>query len=303
MNLKTKYIVILTEDRFECPQQPDWYVSQVLQEEQMLQLALENEGLSVIRRSWSRKDWDWRQAKMAIFRSTWDYANRLQEFLEWLERVSTQTRLVNSLETIRWNLDKHYFLDLEKAGVPTVSTCFVEKGSRTSLSELVTKKNWNSFVFKPAISAGARQTHRGSVNELGSSEKIWASLLNSESMMLQPFQSAIETEGEISLIFMGGEFTHAIRKTPKSGDFRVQDDHGGKVHPYPANAEEIQFGTRAIQACSPQPIYARVDCIRDTTGHLAIMELELLEPELFLRFYPPSAEKLAKKIAQLASSF
>lgn len=296
MNSKSFDVLILTEARFEAPQEPDWYISQVLFEEQLLQSALERLGLRVLRRAWSRTDWDWRQTKLAIFRSTWDYAHQLPAFLKWLETVSTQTHLINSLKMIRWNLDKHYLLDLKHAGVHTVPTYFAEKGSKASLQELALKFNWKSFVFKPVISAGARQTYRGSLNEIDLSEKIWKDLLNQESMMLQPFQPSITQEGEISLIFIGGVFSHAIRKVPKSGDFRVQDDHGGTVYAYHASVEEIAFGTHAIQACDPHPLYARVDCIRDTAWQLAIMELELLEPELFLRFHPPSADALAQAL-------
>ena len=120
--------------------------------------------------------------------------------------------------------------------------------------------------------------------------------------MVQPFQENIIKTGELSLIVMGGKYTHAVRKVAKQGDFRVQDDHGGVVLGYTPTEEEIQFAEKAVAACNERPLYARVDMIRDNANKLAIMELELIEPELFFRFYKPAADRLADVIAQRVQS-
>ena len=118
-------------------------------------------------------------------------------------------------------------------------------------------------------------------------------------MLLQPFMHSVAQQGEISLCVIGGQVTHAVRKTPKPGDFRVQDDHGGSVHPYWAEPEEIRFAEKAVAACAVPPQYARVDMVRDPAGRLRLMELELIEPELFLRFNPLAARLLAAEIAAI----
>ena len=116
--------------------------------------------------------------------------------------------------------------------------------------------------------------------------------------MVQRFEPAIVAEGELSLIVIDGRTTHAIRKTARAGDFRVQDDHGGTVHPYAPSAEECAFAEAAVAACPSQPLYARVDFVRDAVGGFRLMELELVEPELFFRFHPPAAAVLARALAE-----
>jgi glutathione synthase/RimK-type ligase-like ATP-grasp enzyme len=117
-------------------------------------------------------------------------------------------------------------------------------------------------------------------------------------MLLQDFQESVLNQGEISFIVIGGRCTHAVCKRPKAGDFRVQDDHGGTVTEYHCSAEEAQFAERAVLACPEMPLYARVDVVRDQRGGLVVMELELLEPELFFRFHPPAADALAHALAK-----
>jgi glutathione synthase/RimK-type ligase-like ATP-grasp enzyme len=120
-----------------------------------------------------------------------------------------------------------------------------------------------------------------------------------EAMLVKPFQADVLERGELSLVVIGGVFTHAIRKAPRPGDFRVQDDHGGTVHAHAATPEEIDFATSAVARCPGAPAYARVDAVRDSAGHLCVMELELIEPELFLRFHAPAARRLADHLAAL----
>ena len=143
------------------------------------------------------------------------------------------------------------------------------------------------------VSGAARLTYRVSLATLAVHEAIFARCLAAEAMMVQAFQPAILAEGELSLIVIEGRATHAIRKTAASGDFRVQDDHGGKVHAHRPTGEEAAFAEAAVAAVPNLPLYARVDFVRDCEGGLRLMELELIEPELFFRFHPPAAERLA----------
>ncbi len=107
------------------------------------------------------------------------------------------------------------------------------------------------------------------------------------------------TQGEDSLMVFGGQYSHAIRKIAKPGDFRVQDDHGGKAHAYDPTPAQIELAERAIAACDPRPVYGRVDLVADEHGGWSIMELELIEPELWLRYQPESAKKFARAIAEM----
>ena len=152
--------------------------------------------------------------------------------------------------------------------------------------------------MKPAVSGAARHTYRLNAANLDAHEAVLRGLLRDEAMMLQPFLGSVLTQGEFSLIVIGGRCTHAVRKIAKAGDFRVQDDHGGTVHPHTPTADEIVFAESAVAACAQAPLYARVDAVRDDAGALSLMELELVEPELFFRFSPPAADALAGAIAE-----
>jgi glutathione synthase/RimK-type ligase-like ATP-grasp enzyme len=153
-------------------------------------------------------------------------------------------------------------------------------------------------ILKPAVSGAARHTYRLSDANIDAHEAVLRELLRKEAMILQPFLSSVLSQGEISLVVIGGRCTHAVRKVAKAGDFRVQDDHGGTVQAHTPTVDEIEFAEQAVTACSQAPLYARVDVVRDESGALSLMELELVEPELFFRFHPPAADLLAAAIAK-----
>jgi len=291
-------IVILTDERYEAPDEGHWYVAQLLGEERLLQTGLEARGFRVRRVAWSNPDFDWRRTRAAVIRSTWDYFERFPEFCAWMDRVATQTQLINSQSLVRWNVDKHYLRDLAARGVRVPPTRFTEPGEVTTLREAVAASGWDEVILKPAVSGAARHTYRLNAGNLDEHETLFRGLVASEAMILQPFLGSVLADGEISLIVIEGHCTHAVRKIAKPGDFRVQDDHGGSVHPHTASAEEIAFAEHAVAVCPEPPHYARVDAVRDDTGALSLMELELVEPELFLRFHPPAAAALAAAIAE-----
>lgn len=251
-----------------------------------------------MRVDWSRPEVDWTKFRCAVFRTIWDYFERAEEFNAWLGRVEEQTALCNTPETVRWNMDKHYFADLEAAGVPVVATRYIERGSTSSLGDILEESGWAEAIVKPCVSGAARHTYRvnrGNAREL---EAIVRELLVAESLMLQPFIEDVMRVGEDTLMVIDGRYTHAVRKVPKSGDFRVQEDHGGTVHDYAPTAEQIELAERTMAAWRPRPAYGRVDMVRDNEGRLAVMELEVIEPELWLRHHPPAAEALADALAK-----
>lgn len=297
--MKQYDIAILTDSVYENSTIINQYNENVLKEDLLLQCALEDKGLLVIRVDWSKKDFDWTSVKYAIFRSTWDYAERFEEFSKWCEQVKEQTTLINSYDQICWNMDKHYLLEMEQKGINIPESVFVEIGQKITLSELYHAYGWSHSVLKPAISAGGRHTYKLHKDNLEVYETMFQELIEKESMVLQPFLQNIPLKGELSLMVMNGQYTHAVLKKVKAGDFRVQDDFGGSVEPYEANKEEIAFSEKIIQACSPLPLYARVDIVWDNDDQLALSELELIEPELWFRFKPEAAKVLAEGIEEM----
>ena len=289
-------VTILTEQRYYNPAEIDTYISNVLLEDDLLFKALENEGLKVTRKPWDDDSFDWSQTKSVIFRTTWDYFERFPEFDLWLNKVSKVTRLINSERIIRWNIDKHYLLDLQKAGVNIIPSYFIEIGDKNTLKNHVDSTEWNDLIVKPAISGTARHTYHFGASQTDKIENIFNELIKSESMILQPFIKSIKTKGEVSHVLINGKHSHSVLKKAKEGDFRVQDDFGGTLHNYEPSNEEISFAEFAVSKCIELPLYARVDVIWDNNNELAISELELIEPELWFRRENSAPNLLAKEI-------
>jgi glutathione synthase/RimK-type ligase-like ATP-grasp enzyme len=278
---------------------PDsWYVAQVHREDGLVRAALEARGLRVERVDWADAGYDWGAARCALFRTTWDYFHRIEEFTGWLGRARAATRLVNAAEVVSWNLDKRYLFDLQRAGVPVVAGKLLERGVAVDLPELLAAEGWKQAVIKPVISGGARLTFRIDAQDAGQPPPALAQCLGQETMLAQPFVEGIVEQGEVSVVMIDGAPTHAVRKVPKPGDFRVQDDHGGTVHAHDARPDELALARLAVERCGREVSYARVDMARDARGHLMVMELELIEPELFFRFCPSAAERLAEAIVR-----
>ena len=294
--MKTYDIVLLTESRYDQPIEIDWYVEQVLTEDNLVKEALEAKGLRVTRKDWADANFDWSSTHYVLFRTTWDYFHRFEEFSKWMEATKQITQFINPVEQIIWNMDKHYLRDLNNKGVNIPPTVFIEKGNTKSLQEIHNIKQWTETVLKPAVSGGGRHTYRLNQENIAEHEDIFKELCEQEAMLLQPFQHNVVSQGEIAFMVMGGKFTHAILKIAKEGDFRVQDDFGGTVHEYNPTSEEIAFAEKVVAACDPQPLYARVDVFTDNDGNPAIAELELIEPELWFRFCHESADVLADAI-------
>jgi glutathione synthase/RimK-type ligase-like ATP-grasp enzyme len=290
--------VILTDQRYLNDSKTDAYKHNVYSEDRLVYHALEELGLKTLRLAWDDMFFDWSSTKSVLFRTTWDYFDRFEEFSEWLETVSKQTTLLNSEALIRWNIDKHYLLDLQKKGIHIAESHFIELGAKVTLTQLHDILNWKETVLKPCISGAARHTYRLNAENLLEHETIFQRLIANEAMMLQPFQYNIVSQGEISMMVFNGNFTHAILKKAKAGDFRVQDDFGGSIQDYTPTDKEIEFAEASVNACNELPMYARVDIFEDNNGHIALSELELIEPELWFRNNPEAAKFLAQSIKQ-----
>tara|TARA_B100000579_G_scaffold432896_1_gene450628 strand:+ start:40 stop:933 length:894 start_codon:yes stop_codon:yes gene_type:complete len=292
-------VVILTDSRYINPIKKNWYIKQVLLEDNLLKIALEKKGLKVCKKDWADKNFNWHNTKYAIFRTTWDYFEKFNEFFKWIEATKHKTNFINSSNIINWNIDKHYLQDLANKGINIAPTQFIEKNERITLKEIFKKTKWKEVVIKPAISGAARHTYRIKINNHLKYENIFQQLIKNECMLFQEFQNNIVTSGEISLIMINGKYTHAVKKIAKKGDFRVQDDHGGKVEKYTANQKEIIFAENCLKAAPSMPIYARVDIVYDNKNKPSLCELELIEPELWFRNNPEAANLLAEEILQI----
>ena len=301
--MSTYDCVILTEQRYLNDSKTDTYKHNVYFEDRLVYHALEELGLKTLRLSWDDMFFDWSTTKSVLFRTTWDYFDRYDEFSVWLERVSKQTMLLNSEALIRWNIDKHYLLNLKYKGVPICESYFIEKGDTITLYNLSKKHSLDTFVIKPCISGAARHTYKISQENITAHEELFSELIANEAMIIQPFQKNIVKKGEISMMVVDGKFTHAVLKIAKPGDFRVQDDFGGTVSDYTPTQEEITYAENAVKSCPEMPIYARVDVFLDNENKLALAELELIEPELWFRNHPKAAHKLAKAIKERITKY
>ncbi len=289
--------VILTDDQFINPptselEEAGW------KEDHYLLKALEELGHRVIRKSWADPEFDWSSCSYAIFRTTWDYFGRFAEWQTWLKKAHAQTSFINPYPLVAWNMDKHYLGELQQKGIRIPETRYIEKGEQVSLKALHEQMGWQDTILKPCIAGSARHTYRLNPENLIDYETIFSQLIAEEAMMLQPFQHHILTQGEVSIMVIGGKFTHAVIKQAKDGDFRVQSDYGGSYSLHKPTREEIDFAEKAIAVLEQLPAYARVDIIRDNENRLALIEIELIEPELWFRLYPAAATALAEHLSK-----
>ena len=292
-------ITLLTCRAYYKPDNVTPYIQNILLEQELLKSAFEAQGLKVDITYWDNPTYEWQETKSVLFRTIWDYFERFNEFWVWLEQVKTKTRLINSYELIKWNIDKHYLKDISSWGIETVPTYFADKGCNMKLHEIAKRNQWKDLVIKPAISASAFKTYKILANEIQANEKLFNSLVQERNMLVQPYFETITQLGEASLMVFDGKFTHAILKKAQPGDFRVQDDFGGTVHNYIPTKAEINFAEKVFETCKTKPVYGRVDIVWDNDKNFYLSELEIIEPELWIRNYPKCAEKIAEAVDKI----
>ena len=254
--------------------------------------ALRRLGATVSAVPWDAVD-PGREEAVVCLRSTWDYHLRWQEFRQWVRGFAKRRRLWNPAETVLWNADKIYLRDLASAGVALPRTRWFEPGERPAVAALLREWGAPRAVLKPRVSATAFGTHEVSGDD-SLAERDWASLERS-GCLLQEFVPEIRSRGEVSLVFLGGTYSHAVLKRPNAGDFRVQRDFGGSLEVTTPQADAIAFGEAVLAAAAKPWLYARVDLVETDTGPV-LMELELIEPDLFLT--PPAATRLAEGLIE-----
>ena len=296
--MKDYDVVILTDSRYVQPNEKNQYIENVLKEDGLLIEALNNLGLKTIKKDWNDSNFNWNSTKTAVFRSTWDYFDKFSIFQNWLSQVQNKCVLINSYEQIKWNLDKHYLQDLKNWSLPIPKSVFINKMSGTKLKDIATNMKWNHIVVKPTVSGAAKNTFQLKDQEIENFQTKWIRLTNEEDFIVQEFQKNIIKSGEIAVMLFGGKYSHAVLKKAKKGDFRVQDDFGGTVETITPSKEIIDLAEKAIKKLNPTPLYCRVDVILNNQNKAVIIELELIEPELWFRFKITAADKLAMYIKE-----
>jgi glutathione synthase/RimK-type ligase-like ATP-grasp enzyme len=254
----------------------------------LLATALRELGATVVASPWDTIE-PGREEGVVCLRSTWDYHLRWSEFRSWVRGFDAPGRLWNPPSTVLWNADKLYLRDLAAAGIPVPRTQWFQPGERPAIARLLEEWGVTQAVLKPRVSATAYGTHVVS-RDRGIEEADWAALERS-GCLLQLFVPEIQSRGEISVVFLRDGFAHAVLKRPRAGDFRVQADFGGSLETATPVDDTIGFGEAVLAAAARPWLYARVDLVETDRGPV-LMELELIEPDLFLT--PAGAARLAE---------
>ena len=253
-------------------------------------------GLRALPAVWSDPGIDWGSFDALVMRSPWDYYERADEFRAWLDaRVAAGSLLCNSADLLDWNYDKRYLRELAAAGVAVVPTIQVGRGEKADVAALARARGWDEIVIKPSISAGAYRTHRFRVAAADAYAREVEQILAHRGLLVQPFLSEVVQDGELSMLFFDGVFSHAVRKRAKPGDYRVQFRHGGTDESVEAGPRLIGQARACVLLAPALPAYARVDgIIKD--GQFLLMELELFEPLLFLSRHPEAPRRFARAV-------
>lgn len=247
---------------------------------------------------WQRRGVSWESYDAVVIRSTWDYYQDLEGFLCVLEEIERSgTSIQNPVGLVRWNLSKTYLRDLSARGVPIVPTLFRKRMQVGDAERIFSQLASPEVVLKPVVSANAIGAFRLDGDSLrGRSSEVEA-FFSCRELMAQPLVRSVLLEGEYSLFYFNGQYSHAILKTPAPGDFRVQEEHGANVRAIAAGPELREAGERVLRALPTTPLYARVDLVRSgDDASYWLMELELVEPSMYLRMDPESPARFARAL-------
>lgn len=267
----------------------------LVEDDRRVEPLLKARGIRLIPWVWDRDPMP-KDLAGVVVRSCWDYHIKTAAWRRWLDALDAQPiPVANPSDVLRWNLDKHYLRELEARGAILPQTCFVSQGDPRPLEQILEEQGLDHAVVKPTISLSAHQTWRTDRQLAPSQAQAFAQLVQARDVMVQAFVPEVLTSGELSMIFLGGQYSHTIQKVPKAGDFRVQGDFGAsrlRIEPSPHLLDQA----RAILQAVPKPLlYARVDGI-PVDGQFVLMELELIDPYLFLEFDEAAPPRLADAI-------
>jgi glutathione synthase/RimK-type ligase-like ATP-grasp enzyme len=268
------------------------------EDDRLLVPALADVGIASTPAVWSDATIDWASFDALIMRSPWDYFERVAEFRAWLEaRIAEDVLLCNPREILEWNFDKGYLESLARSGVPVVPTLCVARGDDADIAARARARGWDEIVVKPAIGGGGYRLLRFRLEDFDRHAADIARTLEDRGVLVQPFLPEIQSGGELSLLFFDGVFSHAVRKRPKAGDYRVQFQYGGTHENATVSEDLVAQARRCIEHAPAPTVYARVDgVVRD--GSFLVMELEIFEPLMFLSRHPEAPARFARAIAR-----
>jgi glutathione synthase/RimK-type ligase-like ATP-grasp enzyme len=262
--------------------------------------ALEARGARVHAPRWNDPEVDWAGFTIAVVRTTWDYTGDRDGFVAWAEATAELTSLWNPADVLRWNTHKSYLLELEDRGAPVVPTAWLARGDRVDLAELLASRRWSRAVLKPAVGGSSEGVARVGPEPAAEAQHHLDRLLAAGDVLVQPYLASVEHRGELSVIVVDGEVSHAVRKLPRTGDYRIQEEFGGRNL-----AESLDRDTRAlaswlVEATGAELLLARVDLLEDEVGALQLAELEATEPDLYLAVAPGAADRVADAVLRRA---
>lgn len=259
---------------------------------------LEKSGAQVIGICWDDEKTVWTDFDLVIIRSPWDYYKRENEFHLWLDKLENQkANVLNPVMVIRTNMEKSYLRKLEDSGVSIIPTRWIAKNKPTSLKKILTNQHWKKAVVKPTVSAGSYETFVTTFESAETDQTQFELITKKCGVMIQPFMDEIISNGEISMLFFNGEFSHAVLKKPQQGDFRVQPKFGSSITEFQPDEVLLKTAKSIVEKVSNSLLYARVDGII-SNGKFLLMELELIEPMLFLAYGKQSAKRFADAVME-----
>lgn len=260
---------------------------------------LKEKGLNIEKVIWNDPGVNWENYSLAILKSPWDYFDLIEEFYSWLDQLEAKNiKLLNPIEVVRWNANKHYLQEIEAAGLKITPSFFIQNKESVNLEYFFEKFNTNKLIVKPCVSGGAKNTFKVTADNVTKVNQKLNLLIQDEDFIIQPFLPEILENGEWSFVFFNGMYSHSLIKQAKPGDFRVQPAHGGSVHPQKPSEELIATAQQYVKLFAKDCLYARVDGTF-VNGDFLLMELELIEPFLFLNTEPENYERYYKALEEL----
>lgn len=260
------------------------------EDDQVLIAAMQARGMQPVPVIWDA-DARWSDFDAVILRSIWDYHLKYARFLEWLDALDAAGVPVhNSTPLVRWNADKRYMIELEQRGVRITPTWLVPRSDQVGLADICAQTRWQRLVIKPTVASTGYETWMTDAPVTGEANDAFEKQKARMDVLVQEFASGVHA-GEISLVFLGGRYSHAVIKRAAGSEFRVHIEHGGTVESIEPGNALIGWAEDVIATIDAPWTYARVDAVSDDRGPM-LMELELLDPELFFKYHPPAAERM-----------
>ncbi|MFT3700991.1 MAG: hypothetical protein QM802_01365 [Agriterribacter sp.] len=258
---------------------------------------LTKKGFDITAEIWDDPKVDWSKYDVALLKTPWDYHQKYEQFKQWLNRIeAADVRLLNDFTTVRWNMDKHYLAEIAQAGFDVIPTLYIERGWTGELLPIFEQLQSTELIIKPCVSGGSKNTIVIQKDSSFEQRAKVIALLSEADYLVQPLMHEVQN-GEWSFVFFNGRYSHTILKKPKAGDFRVQQIHGGTITTIYASQRDIDNAATYLQQFANNIFYARVDGLM-VNGKFMLMELELIEPFLYLSYGEGAVERYCEALEE-----